>query len=70
MTVIPHPDALTNQQAVKSITRGGRQFADDQAMEAMWQALEEGKSKEEAGEIFSQTYKLFIQKSITDVKAV
>lgn len=56
MTVIPHPDELANQTAVKAITRGGRQAADDQAMEAMWQALEQGRSKEEANEIFSQTY--------------
>lgn len=51
-----HPDTLTNQTAVKQITRGGRQAADDQAMEAMWQALEEGKSKEEANKVFSNTY--------------
>lgn len=52
----PHPDFLTNQTAVKAITRGGRQAADDKAMEAMWQALESGKSREEANKIFSQTY--------------
>jgi len=56
MLNLPHPDALTNQQAVKAITRGGRQAADDQAMEAMWQALDEGRSREEANKIFSQTY--------------
>lgn len=52
-----HPDELSNQTAVNAITRGGRQAADDKAMEAMWQAIEQGRSKEEAGEIFSQTYK-------------
>jgi hypothetical protein len=56
MTTIHHPDTLTNQSAVKSITRGGTQAADDKAMEAMWQALEQGRSKEEVNKIFSQTY--------------
>lgn len=53
---VEHPDTLTNQIAVKQITRGGRQAADDQAMEAMFDALDSGKSKEEANEIFSNTY--------------
>lgn len=58
----PHPDTLTNHQAIKQITRGGTQAADDMAIEAMWQALEKGASKEEANKIFSQTYQLLIQK--------
>lgn len=51
-----HPDLLANQQATKQITRGSRQAADTAAMNAMWDALDEGKSREEAEEIFSQTY--------------
>jgi hypothetical protein len=54
---IEHPDTLTNQTAVKAITRGGLQAADDKAMEAMWQAIERGERKEEVNKIFSQTYK-------------
>jgi len=56
MLNLPHPDYLPNQTAVKKITRGGRQAADDKAMEAMWQAIEQGRSKEEVNKIFSQTY--------------
>lgn len=59
-TTTPHPDTLTDWQSFKEIQRGGRQTADTAAMEAMWQALNEGKGKEEAGKIFSQTYQLFI----------
>ena len=56
MLNLQHPDTLLHQHQVKQITRGGRQAADDIAMEAMWLALEGGKSKEEANKIFSQTY--------------
>lgn len=52
----PHPDTHLHQQQVKAITRGGTQAADDQAMEAYWMALKEGKSKEEANKVFSNTY--------------
>ena len=56
MLNLTHPDEITNQTATKQMTRGGMQAADGQAMEAMWQALDSGKSKEEANQIFSQTY--------------
>jgi hypothetical protein len=51
-----HPDALKDWQDLKAVKRGGRQAADDQAMEAMWQAIERGESRVEAEKIFSQTY--------------
>lgn len=60
MLNLPHPDELSNQSAVRNITRGGRQAADDIAMEAYWIAIEEGKSKDEAGEIFIKTYQKII----------
>lgn len=53
----PHPDLYMQQSQVKQITRGSRQAADDMAMEAMWQALESGMGKEEAGKVFNDTYK-------------
>lgn len=56
MNQTEHPDTLPNQTATKAITRGSRQAADDQAMNAMWEAIEEGKSREEAEEIFCNTY--------------
>lgn len=56
MTQIDHPDELLHRTQVKAITRGSRQAADDAAMDAMWDALEAGKSREEAETIFSQTY--------------
>jgi hypothetical protein len=52
----PHPDLQEAYHAAKQITRGGNHAADDKAMEAYWQALESGKSKDEAGEIFIKTY--------------
>jgi len=57
MLNLQHPDFLTNQIAIKQITRGGRQAADDKAMEAMWQAIERGESREEAEKVFTDTYK-------------
>lgn len=59
-----HPDTLANQTAVKQITRGSRQAADDAAMEAYWQAIERGESKDKAGEVFIKTY----QKMVRDGK--
>ena len=56
MLNLAHPDELQNQHATKQIARGGRQAADDKAMEAMFDAITAGKSKEEANKIFSQTY--------------
>lgn len=59
----PHPDFLSNHTAVKQITRGGRQAADDVAMEAYWLAIDRGASREEANQIFSQTYQTVIGNS-------
>jgi hypothetical protein len=56
MLNLSHPDELKDWQDLKALKRGSRQAADDQAMNAMWEALESGKSKEEANKIFSDTY--------------
>jgi hypothetical protein len=56
----PHPDLPQAYHAAKQITRGGNQAADDVAMEAYWRAIEEGKSKDEAGEVFIITYQKFV----------
>lgn len=56
----PHPDTLTDYRALRAITRGGNQSADDKAMDAYWLAIESGKSKDEAGEIFVRTYQKFV----------
>lgn len=53
----PHPDTHLHQQQAKAITRGGKQAAEDAAMEAMWQAMERGESKQEVERIFFDTYK-------------
>ena len=68
MLNLTHPDFVTNQTAVKQITRGGRQAADDKAMEAMFDALDSGKSREEAETIFSNTYNAFINGNRTTVE--
>lgn len=48
----PHPDHHRDYHALNEITRGGRQAIEDQAMNAMYDALERGESKEEAEEIY------------------
>jgi hypothetical protein len=52
----PHADEVTDYHTLKAIRRGGTQSADTAAMEAMWQAIERGESKEEAEKQFSETY--------------
>lgn len=64
MTIPEHPDLLLQQTQVKQITRGGRQAADDRAIEAMRLAIEIGMSKGEAETIFSDTYKKFVNGKI------
>jgi hypothetical protein len=60
MLNLSHPDELKDWQDLKALKRGSRQAADDHAMDAMWEAIESGKSKEEANEIFSTTYMSFL----------
>lgn len=60
MITEPHPDEISDYRALKEVTTGGTQSADDQAMEAFYDALSEGKSKDEAGEIFIKTYQKFV----------
>jgi len=57
----PHPDEIKDFHDLKAIKRGSKQAADDAAMDAMWQAIEEGKSKAEAEKIFNQTYIKFLK---------
>lgn len=54
--IVDHPDTITDWQAFKELKRGSRQAADTAAMNAMWDAIEAGRSKEEYEAIFSQTY--------------
>lgn len=54
---VDHPDLYEAHRAAKAITRGGTQATDDVAMEAMWRALDSGKTKEEAEKVFFETYK-------------
>lgn len=55
-----HPDATTDYRALKAITRGSRQSASTAAMEAYYDAIESGKSKDEAGEVFIRTYQKIV----------
>lgn len=48
----PHPDTYTNQQAVRNLKYNGRQATTTAAMNAMYDALEEGKTRQEAEEIY------------------
>ena len=56
-----HPDTAHDYQTLKSINRGARQAADTAAMDAMWEALESGLSKEEANKVFFDTYNKFLK---------
>ncbi|HEX6427968.1 MAG TPA: hypothetical protein VF008_09795 [Niastella sp.] len=56
----PHPDTLSDWESLKAIKRGSMQAADDKAIEAYLRAIEAGKSKDEAGEIFIKTYQKFL----------
>lgn len=56
MNLPEHPDTHLYHAQVKSITRGGTQAADDMAMEAMWQALVRGESKEDIEKVFFDTF--------------
>jgi hypothetical protein len=60
MTTHPHPDTHTDWQAFKELKRGGRQAAEDVAMEAMWLAIEAGCDNGVAAEVFSKTYQQII----------
>jgi fructose-1,6-bisphosphatase/sedoheptulose 1,7-bisphosphatase-like protein len=60
MLNLSHPDELKDWQDLKALKRGSRQAADEAAMDAMWEALESGKSKEEVNKIFSTTYMSFL----------
>jgi hypothetical protein len=60
----PHPDHLLHQQQVRSITRGGRQAADSAAMEAYYDAIEEGCTLEQAAKVFIKTYQQFSKNTI------
>lgn len=57
---VEHPDTALDWESLKAIHRGGMQSADDRAMEAYWKAIEEGKSVDEAGEVFVKTYQKFV----------
>jgi hypothetical protein len=57
----PHPDELLNRKQFLELKRGGRQAAEDAAIEAYIKACNEGKSDEEAGRIQSEVYMKMIQ---------
>ncbi len=47
-----HPDTLQDYHRLKQIEKGGKQALETAAMNAMWDAIDEGKGKEEAERIF------------------
>ena len=48
----PHPDTLADLHRLKSISRGSKQAIETSAMNAMYDALDSGASKEEAEKVF------------------
>lgn len=48
----PHPDLHLDYHRLKSIEKGGKQAIETTAMNAMWDAIEEGKGREEAERIY------------------
>jgi len=51
-TIPPHPDQLTDWVKTKEIRRGSKQAIEDKAIAAYHKALDDGRTKEEAEEIF------------------
>lgn len=49
---IEHPDTLQDFYRLKSIEKGGMQALETTAMNAMCDAIEEGKGREEAEKVF------------------
>lgn len=47
-----HPDTLQDYYRLKAIEKGGKQAIETTAMNAMWDAIEEGRSREEAEKIY------------------
>lgn len=47
-----HPDTLTDYHRLKSIEKGGKQAIETTAMNAMWEALDNGAKREEAERIY------------------
>lgn len=66
MITEPHPDTTTDYRALKAIRRGGTQSADTAAMEAYYDAIEEGKTVDEAGEVFIRIYQKCLYGKIMD----
>lgn len=52
MLNIEHPDTLQDYRRLKQIEKGGKQAIETTAMNAMYDALDEGRSREEAERIF------------------
>lgn len=48
----PHPDTITDLHRLNQISRGGKQAIETAAMNAMYDAIENGASKEEAEKVF------------------
>jgi hypothetical protein len=47
-----HPDTIQDYHRLKAIEKGSKQAIETSAMNAMWDAIERGESKEEASKIF------------------
>lgn len=47
-----HPDTAHDYYRLKAIEKGGKQAIETSAMNAMWDALDRGASKEEAEKVF------------------
>lgn len=47
-----HPDLLADYHRLKQIQKGSKQALETTAMNAMWEALDNGATKEEAEKVF------------------
>jgi hypothetical protein len=50
--ITPHPDQLSDYHKLKQIKVGSKQAIEDKAIAAYHKALDDGRTKEEAEEIF------------------
>lgn len=52
----PHPDRLNDIRIAREVNRGSYQALEDKALKAYHDALAAGKSKEEASQIYFETF--------------
>lgn len=56
-----HPDIITDWKSSKKLTRGGRQVAEDTAIDAYLKVWGDTKDEDKAGQAYSEVYKKILK---------